>query len=68
MSRMSISFTDRADAALERLIERTGMSKAEIANRAILALDLIERAQGEGGAMWTSTDLAGEDLTRIFLI
>ncbi|TDD76731.1 hypothetical protein E1298_30280 [Actinomadura rubrisoli] len=49
---MTVNLTGRGAGALGELVRRTGDSKTDVINRALIVYELIERITDEGGAVF----------------
>ncbi|WP_207944922.1 hypothetical protein [Actinomadura rubrisoli] len=50
--RVTVNLTGRGAGALGELVRRTGDSKTDVINRALIVYELIERITDEGGAVF----------------
>ena len=65
--RITVALIPKAVADLEKLLDRTGLSKTDITNRAITAYEFIEAQISEGKEVIIRDPKTGEQKTVLFL-
>lgn len=65
--RITVALIPKAAADLQKLLDRTGLSKTDITNRAITAYEYIEAQIGAGKEVIISDPVTGERKSVLFL-
>jgi hypothetical protein len=65
--RITVALIPKAAADLQKLLDRTGLSKTDITNRAITAYEFIESQLSAGKEVIISDPVTGEKKTVLFL-
>jgi|SRR5260370_42305593 len=60
LERVTVNLVARASAALQRLSDRTGDSRTDIINRAILVYDFTNEITSRGGAIYVRESKSSE--------